>query len=189
MRDEQEPDMTLNNELSAIEDAIRDCRRCELHETVINKVIRKGSNDPKVLFIGEAPGKNEDETGVPFCGRAGKILDEIIGYMDLLDEDWAVINAVKCRPPQNRNPRTIELQACKPFLTKQIELLDPNVIILLGNTAQRAFCPDHPLPWGVTEMIEGRYVLKIYHPAALIYTRSRRVDQYRFLDEHRYLWQ
>ncbi|MEA1985313.1 MAG: uracil-DNA glycosylase [Euryarchaeota archaeon] len=181
--------MTLNNELSAIEDAIRDCRRCELHETVTNRVIRKGSDDPKVLFIGEAPGKNEDETGVPFCGRAGTILDEIIGYMGLPDEDWAVVNAIKCRPPKNRNPRTIELQACKPFLTEQIELLDPNVIILLGNTAQRAFCPEHPLQWGATEMIEGRCVLKIYHPAALIYTRSRRVDQYRFLDEHRYLWQ
>ncbi|WP_440952634.1 uracil-DNA glycosylase [Methanococcoides sp. FTZ1] len=174
--------------LEDVEEHIFECKACPLSETIINKVVRKGSDRPKVLFIGEAPGKNEDETGVPFCGRAGKILDELIDYSGLEESDWAVINTIKCRPPKNRNPNRKELEACKPFLKRQIELLDPRLIILLGNTAEKAFLNGQKMEWGAVEEFEGRKVLKIFHPAALIYTRSRTEEQHRFLDENRHLF-
>lgn len=183
--------MEMNNEWTTLEDvetAILGCTACPLSETVINKVVRKGSERPKVLFIGEAPGKNEDETGVPFCGRAGKILDELIEYMKLDVTEWAVINTIKCRPPNNRNPNKKELECCKPLMNRQIELLSPDLIILLGNTAEKAYCGGHKMEWGVAEVLDGKNVLKIFHPAALIYTRSRTTDQHRFIDENCHLW-
>jgi uracil-DNA glycosylase family 4 len=174
---------------SGVEEAILACKKCPLHETASNKVIGKGSSAPKVLFIGEAPGKNEDEKGIPFCGRAGKELDKMLEYMRLSEEDWAVINTLKCRPPENRNPKKSELEACKPFLAAQITLLDPKIIILLGNTAEKAYSPGKKLEWGVPEEIDGRTVLKIYHPAALIYTRSRIETQHALIDKNRGLWE
>lgn len=174
---------------SGIEKAILACKKCPLHETVTNKVIGKGSIAPKVLFVGEAPGKTEDEKGIPFCGRAGKELDKMLEYMALSAEDWAVINTLKCRPPGNRNPTKPELESCKPFLLAQIELLDPKVIILLGNTAERAFCPGRKLEWGIPENFDGRIVLKLYHPAALIYTRLREEVQKEMIDQNRGLWE
>ncbi len=179
---------SLLEEFKALEESILSCTSCELCKTVNNRVIGKGSLTPRIIFIGEAPGKNEDLSGVPFCGRAGKVLDSMIDYMGIADEDWAVINTVKCRPPDNRAPKKAELASCKPFLDRQIELLDPKLIILLGNTAQRAFCPDSKLEWGVAQHIDGRRILKIYHPAALIYTRSRKEDQHRFIDENSQFW-
>lgn len=175
--------------LGELEKQIPECTNCSLHETAIQKVIRKGSDNPSVLFIGEAPGKNEDETGVPFCGRAGKILDSMIEYMDLEEEKWAVINTIKCRPPKNRNPNKKELKACRSFLEYQIYFLKPKVIILLGNTAEAAFAGKGTFEWGECKEIDGNKVLKLYHPAALIYTRSRTPEQYQFIDENRKLWE
>ncbi|MBN2110531.1 MAG: uracil-DNA glycosylase [Methanosarcinaceae archaeon] len=174
-----------------LESEILACKACALYKTVTNKVIGKGSHNPEVVFIGEAPGKNEDETGIPFCGRAGSILDEMIGYMDLPEHDYAVINAIKCRPPNNRNPLKSEINACKPFLLAQIRLLDPKLIILLGNTAEKAFCNGRRLKWGIPEISEesGITLLKIYHPAALIYQRSRTDEQKELIDRNRHLWE
>lgn len=176
---------------SHVKEEILQCKSCALHETVTNKVISKGSEKPKVVFIGEAPGKNEDETGVPFCGRAGKNLDEMIEYMGLSEDDYAVINTIKCRPPENRNPHVTEINACKAFLLAQISLLDPKVIILLGNTAEKAFCKGRKLDWGEAEgMDEGNMtLLKIFHPAALIYKRSRIDEQKSLIDKNRHLWE
>ncbi|WP_321429018.1 uracil-DNA glycosylase [uncultured Methanolobus sp.] len=174
----------------AVEEEILECTDCQLHETVTNKVISKGSQTPRVVFVGEAPGKNEDETGVPFCGRAGRNLDGMTEYMGLSDDDYAVINTIKCRPPKNRNPLKSEIKACKPFLEAQIQLLDPKVIILLGNTAEKAFCDGEKLEWGVPRAVDGKYtLLKIYHPAALIYQRSRIEEQNSLIDNNRYLWE
>ncbi len=176
---------------SRVREDILQCKNCILHETVTNKVISKGSESPSVVFIGEAPGKNEDETGVPFCGRAGKNLDEMIEYMGLSDHDYAVINTIKCRPPENRNPHVTEINACKVFLLAQISLLDPKVIILLGNTAEKAFCRGRKLDWGEAERTdEGNMtLLKIFHPAALIYKRSRIDEQKSLIDKNRHLWE
>jgi uracil-DNA glycosylase len=164
------------------------CTRCPLHKSAIQRVIGKGSCNPKVVFIGEAPGKTENETGIPFYGRAGKKLDKMVEYMGLSEEDWMVTNTVKCHPPENRRPRINEIECCKPFLIAQITLLDPKIIILLGNTAEKSYCPEKKLQWGVPEECEGRTVLKLYHPAALIYTASKIEIQNGFIDKNRSLW-
>ena len=175
--------------LRELEKQIPECTNCSLHETAIQKVIRKGSDHPAVLFIGEAPGKNEDETGVPFCGRAGKVLDSMIEYMELENGKWAVINTIKCRPPNNRTPHKKEIQTCRTFLEQQIYLLKPRVIILLGNTAEAAFIGKGIFEWGECREIQGNQVLKLYHPAALIYTKSRTLEQHKFIDNNRKLWE
>jgi uracil-DNA glycosylase len=160
------------------------CTRCPLHKSAIQRVIGKGSRNPKVVFIGEAPGKTENETGIPFYGRAGKKLDKMVEYMGLSEEDWMVTNTVKCHPPENRRPSRKEIECCKPFLIAQITLLDPKIIILLGNTAEKSYCPEKKLQWGVPEECEGRTVLKLYHPAALIYTSSKIEIQNGFIDKN-----
>ena len=165
------------------------CTRCLLHKSAIRRVIGKGSCNPKVFFIGEAPGKTENETGIPFYGRAGKQLDKMVEYMGLSEEDWFVTNTVKCRPPENRRPKASEIECCKPFLVAQITLLDPKIIILLGNTAEKSYCPERKLEWGVPVEHEGKTVLKLYHPAALIYTASKIEVQRAFIDKNRELWQ
>ncbi|TGC10743.1 uracil-DNA glycosylase [Methanolobus halotolerans] len=173
-----------------LEKEIRKCANCSLHEGATNPVIMKGSRDPNILFIGEAPGKTEDMTGIPFSGRAGKKLDEMIGYMGLSPDDYAVINVLKCRPPNNRKPRKSEIEQCKPFLMAQIRFLDPRVIILLGNTAEEAFFSRKEMQWGVPLVTdEGISVLKIFHPAAMIYQRSRIDEQKELLDKNRHLWE
>ncbi|MFY9200756.1 MAG: uracil-DNA glycosylase [Methanosarcina flavescens] len=164
------------------------CTRCPLHESAIRRVIGKGSCHPKVFFIGEAPGDNENKTGIPVSGRAGKQLDKMIEYMGISKEDWMVTNTVKCHPPGNRKPKINEIECCKPFLLSQIILLNPRIIILLGNTAERSFCPGRKLEWGVPVEHEGRTILKLYHPAALIYNRSKIETQNAFIDRNRGLW-
>lgn len=175
--------------LKGITLTILECKRCQLHENATNKVIMRGSEKPKVVFIGEAPGKNEDEAGIPFCGRAGKVLDGLINYMDLDENEYAIINTVKCRPPNNRKPTQKELKTCIPFLLAQIEILDPNVIILLGNTAEQAFSISS-LDWGEAVITpEGKHLIKLYHPAALLYRRSLMEKQKEMIDMNKALWQ
>jgi DNA polymerase len=172
-----------------LEESILQCSDCALREGATNPVIMKGSRNPRVLFIGEAPGRTEDMTSIPFSGRAGKKLDEMIGYMGLSAVDYAVINAVKCRPPNNRKPLKGEIELCRPFLMAQIRMLDPQVIILLGNTAEEAFCRGKKLEWGIPKVSGGISILKIYHPAAMIYQRSRIEEQKALIDTNRYLWE
>jgi len=175
--------------LKGITLTILECKRCQLHENATNKVIMRGSERPKVVFIGEAPGKNEDEAGIPFCGRAGKVLDGLINYMDLDENEYAIINTVKCRPPNNRKPTQKELKTCIPFLLAQIEILNPNVIILLGNTAEQAFSVSS-LDWGEAVITpEGKHLIKLYHPAALLYRRSLMEKQKEMIDMNKAMWQ
>lgn len=164
------------------------CTRCPLHKSAIKRVIGKGSCNPKVMFIGEAPGNSENKSGIPFYGRAGKELDKMVEYMGLKERDWMVTNTVKCHPPENRKPRVNEIECCKPFLLAQIILLDPKVIILLGNTAEKSFCREKKLEWGVPVQYQGRKILKLYHPAALLYTSSKIETQKAFIDYNRHLW-
>ena len=118
-------------------DDIKGCEKCELHETVQNKVIGRGSFNPKVLFIGEAPGATEDERGSPFCGPSGKMLDKWIQYLGLAKGDYAIINCLKCRPPENADPTREQLDACRPWLAQQIELLKPKVVFYVGRFAAK----------------------------------------------------
>lgn len=164
--------------------AILDCTLCSLHKGVTNKVIGKGSLTPKILFIGEAPGAKEDETGIPFIGPAGKQLDKMVEYLGLSKKDYAVINMIKCRPPNNRDPTGQEIEACKPFLKSQIEELNPKVIILLGNVSEKAISIV-PLTRGKVYMFSGYTVIKVFHPAALLYQASRISEQKQYLDNVR----
>lgn len=160
---------------------ILDCTLCSLHKNTTKKVIGRGSLTPSVLFIGEGPGKMEDKTGIPFVGPAGKQLDKMIEYLELSKEDYAVINVVKCKTPNNRDPTKQEIEACKPFLNYQIESLKPKVIVLLGNIAEQAISIV-PLVRGKVNMFSGYIVIKVCHPAALLYQASRIPEQKKYLD-------
>jgi len=138
-----------------------------------------GSGDPhaRLMFIGEAPGKNEDLTGEPFVGAAGKLLDELLEGIGLRRDDVYIANMVKCRPPENRDPEAIEIETCAPFLARQIELVDPVVIAPLGRfAAHYVLRTDEPITSlrGRLFEVDGRHVLPVFHPAAAIYDRSKR---------------
>ena len=121
----------------------------------------------------------EDKTGIPFVGRSGKVLDEMIAYMEI--EDYAIINRLKCRPPFNDDPTPHQLEMCHPFLLRQIEYFDPALIILLGKFANTGFGPY--LKWGEIKDFEGHKYAKLYHPAALLYNSDNRVRQFAYMDE------
>jgi uracil-DNA glycosylase family 4 len=112
---------------------IRKCTKCELHKNRTNTVFGKGSVDADILIIGEAPGREEDIQGVPFVGTAGKKLDEMLSRAGLETSRVFITNVVKCRPPENRNPESYEIMKCNPYLVRQIEVIRPKVIVLLGN--------------------------------------------------------
>ncbi len=148
-----------------------DCKRCPLHRTRRNLVFGEGSPSARLVFIGEAPGEEEDLQGRPFVGRAGQLLTKIIGAMGLKRPDVYICNILKCRPPQNRNPRQEEMETCEPFLRMQIEAIRPRVICALGTfAARRILQTDAPIT-----ALRGRFhdcrgipVMPTYHPAYLL---------------------
>ena len=156
------------------------CNKCELAKSAINKVVWRGTTEnPDVVFVGEAPGKSEDNCGTPFVGRSGKELDKMIEYMKL--EKYAITNRLHCRPPGNANPTPAQLEACHPYLLKQIELFNPALIILLGNYANNGYGPT--MKFGDITEDNERFYAKLYHPAALLYNQKLKPIQYEFLDK------
>jgi DNA polymerase len=156
----------------------RGCTRCaELAATRRSVVFGAGNADAELMFVGEAPGATEDEQGLPFVGRAGKLLNELLGGIGLGREEVFVANCLKCRPPGNRDPLPIELDNCHEYLMRQVELIEPSVICTLGNFSTKLLRGD---PTGITrlhgraEVITlGRRAVRlypIYHPAAALYT-------------------
>lgn len=127
--------------LDKLENKCKNCESCELHKTRNNIVFADGNpNTAKIILIGEAPGENEDLQGIPFVGRAGKLLNDFLDKAGILrEEDLYIINTVKCRPPKNRVPTEVEKEACKYFLISQIEIIDPEIILLCGATAAKSF--------------------------------------------------
>ncbi len=121
--------------LAAIREKMGDCQRCRLAKTRTNIVFGVGNPEAELMFVGEAPGSEEDKQGEPFVGRAGKLLDKIIQAMGLERETVYIANVVKCRPPENRNPAIDEIQTCGPFLLQQVEIIQPKVIVALGTFA------------------------------------------------------
>lgn len=115
----------------------KDCMSCSLYQGRTNMVYMRGSLNPKLVFIGEAPGAEEDIEGKPFVGRAGKLLDQLIAAIDLHKDDYAIVNCVACRPPENRNPFPKEFSACSSRLYSLLEILDPKVVVLLGSVPFR----------------------------------------------------
>ena len=124
--------------LETLYDQASRCRGCELWQGRTNLVFGVGNPQADVLIVGEAPGEQEDLQGEPFVGRAGKLLNEMLGYAGLRREDVYIANVLKCRPPFNRDPRPEEAQACRAFLMRQLELLEPKVLILMGRHAVNA---------------------------------------------------
>lgn len=165
---------TLNREMA-------DACTCELKKTATHAVPGIGSADARLLFIGEAPGKKEDETGEPFVGAAGKFLNEMLASISLNRSDIYITNVVKYRPPNNRDPLPEEVAACWPWLRAQVELINPEIIILLGRHALERFVPgkrisvEHGQAFRRTVPDLGTYVFfALYHPAAALYNGSMR---------------
>jgi len=122
-------------ELKILEKDILTCTQCALHKTRINAVVGSGNLNANILFVGEAPGANEDKEGKPFVGRSGKILDKLLASIDLKREDVYITNIVKCRPPENRNPSSQEINICSLYLDKQVQQIQPKIIVTLGRFA------------------------------------------------------
>lgn len=160
-----------DNELERIRAEIGDCKRCKLCKTRRNIVFGAGNPDAELMFVGEGPGADEDEQGLPFVGRAGQLLTKIIEAMKLTRNDVYIANCVKCRPPNNRNPEPDELETCMPFLMKQIEAVDPRIIVCLGGVAAKDMLrTDVPISKLRGKLVEwnGRKLMPTFHPAFLL---------------------
>ena len=154
-----------------LHEEIRDCLKCPLGSTRTKFVFGTGNPKSKVMFIGEAPGADEDVQGEPFVGRAGQLLNKIIEAVDMKREDVYICNIIKCRPPNNRAPLPIESETCTPYLMKQIELVQPAFIICLGRTAAQWLLQTNDglgTMRGKVHDYNGRKLIVTYHPAALL---------------------
>lgn len=164
-------------DLNALREHIGDCRRCPLAATRTTLVFGVGDPHARLMFIGEAPGKNEDLKGEPFVGAAGKLLDELLESIGIDRSQVYIANMVKCRPPGNRDPEALEIETCSPFLARQIELIDPVVIATLGRFSTHwVLQNDAPISavHGRLFRVGGRRVVPIFHPAAALYDGSKR---------------
>lgn len=162
--------------LKAVAEKVSSCRKCELSKNRKKTVPGTGKPDAKVMVIGEAPGKNEDEQGLPFVGRAGSILDEALEKAGKKREDVFITNVVKCRPPNNRDPRKKEVESCNEYLEKQIKTVDPDIILPVGNHALQRVLGKKKISQhrGKIYKKNGRKYMPTYHPAATIYNRKIR---------------
>ncbi len=174
------------NELEKLNDEVRNCRKCELGSQRTNAVPGEGSPAARIMFIGEAPGADEDAQGRPFVGRAGKLLDKIIAAMRLKREDVFIGNILKCRPPENRDPKAEEVFNCLPYLQRQIEIIQPDIIVALGAHAARTLLENNKSIGQLRGRIHEYYpglgkpairLLATYHPAYLLrsYTHENRL--------------
>ncbi|MCD6324393.1 MAG: uracil-DNA glycosylase [Desulfurococcales archaeon] len=176
--------------------SIKNCTACPLHKTRTHPVPGEGSLNAKVMFIGEAPGRREDETGRPFVGAAGKLLHELLSLAGLRREEVFITNVVKCRPPNNRDPTEEEVEACSKHTKKIIKLVDPEIIVTLGNHSGRYIVEvvgggewrgvtrsrGRPLELRIFGAV--RKVLPTYHPAAALYNprlRAKLEEDFRML--------
>jgi len=153
---------------------VRLCKKCPLSLTRTNAVPGEGPADAAVVIVGEGPGRNEDLQGRPFVGAAGRQLEGLLRDAGLRREEVFITNVVKCRPPENRRPTGAEADACSPYLERQLHLLRPTVVVLLGDSALKRFLPDESLGAAHGKLFrQGRVALfPTYHPAAMIYNRS-----------------
>lgn len=166
----------------------KNCQRCDLAATRTHVVISRGNPNAPIVIIGEGPGQTEDETGLPFVGRAGQLLEKILASVNLdPEQDTYICNIVKCRPPNNRTPSTDESGACKPYVLEQIRLVNPKIILLTGATAVKGITG---IKTGITKLRgqwmnwEGHLCMPILHPAYLLRNQSKAVGSPKWL-----MWQ
>jgi len=168
--------LTPEEILKEIAEQTQVCMKCNLHYSRKNAVPGVGNPEAKVLFIGEGPGFHENEQGLPFVGAAGTFLDELLGDAGLTREGVFITNVVKCRPPGNRDPQVEELDACKPYLERQIAAINPDVIVTLGRFSMGHFINNGKISsiHGMEFWSHGRMVIPMYHPAAALHQPSLR---------------
>ncbi|BAS55032.1 phage SPO1 DNA polymerase-like protein [Leptolyngbya boryana NIES-2135] len=164
------------------------CHRCDLGASRTHAVIGRGNLKAPIMIVGEGPGQTEDETGMPFVGKSGQLLDRILASVNLTtEEDVFICNVVKCRPPENRTPTTDEAAACSGYLAEQIRMVDPKIILLTGATAMKALVG---IKQGITKVRgqwiekDDRFYMPIFHPAYLLRNQSREKGQPKWL-----MWQ
>ncbi len=177
--------MSKEGEVKKLEGEVKDCKKCGLWKTRNNPVVGEGSLNSGIMFIGEAPGHNEDQQGKPFVGRAGKVLDELLALANLKREDVYIGNIIKCRPPKNRNPMPEEIKACTPYLDRQISIIKPRIICTLGNFATAYILEKFGLKPESIGKVHGRVfrvrnllldtkIIPLYHPASAVYNPNKK---------------
>jgi uracil-DNA glycosylase len=158
------------SQLDSLAEMVRNCTRCKLCETRTHAVPGEGPADARLMFIGEGPGANEDRTGRPFVGAAGQLLERLLATIGLTREDVYIANVVKCRPPNNRDPEADKIEACKPYLGRQLKIIDPNIIVTLGRFAMERWLPDKKISrvHGQSFRYGSRLIVPLFHPAAAL---------------------
>jgi len=171
------------SQLQALADEAAICTRCDLSGGRTNVVFGYGDPDADLMIVGEGPGRHEDEQGLPFVGRSGQLLDQLLGEIDLRREDNVYIgNVVKCRPPGNRDPRQDEIDTCKSYLREQLRLIDPKVVVTLGNFSSKLLLRTET---GITKLRGrayewwGRFLVPTFHPAAALRGSARVLEEMR----------
>jgi uracil-DNA glycosylase family 4 len=165
--------------LKGVREELGDCRRCKLHKARHTLVFGEGNPKARLMFVGEGPGYDEDVQGRPFVGRAGQLLTKIIQSIGFQREEVYIANIVKCRPPQNRNPEPDEIEACHPFVLKQIEAIQPSIICALGTFAAQTLLKTHEKITALRGRVfdlGGIKVVPTYHPAFLLRNPERKRD-------------
>lgn len=168
--------MDREKALKAIHTQVRTCKRCPLHIGRTQAVPGDGPVDALVMFIGEAPGFHEDQQGIPFVGAAGRFLNELLEGVGIDRKQVYITNVIKCRPPGNRDPNPDEVEACKPYLDQQIEIIAPEVVVTLGRHSMARAFPDEKisLVHGQARRVGDQVYFPMYHPAAALHQPSLR---------------
>ena len=173
----------MPSELEELKKVCLSCTLCDLSKTRTNVVFGEGNPKAKLMFIGEGPGEMEDKTGRPFVGRAGKLLTKIIEkVLEIKRDDVYIANIVKCRPPNNRVPTIEEAESCKPYLLKQIDIINPKILVCLGKTAfMYLLNTDMPISRVRGQLFEfrGKKVIPTYHPSYLLRNPSAKKEAYK----------
>lgn len=171
-----DPLSTSWSSLEQVHDAMETCDRCDLALMRINVVPGSGSPRARVMLIGEAPGRNEDEQGEPFVGAAGKVLDQALERAGLTRDEVFITSILKCRPPKNRNPKADEIEACAPWLEAQLVIIQPEVLVTMGNFSTRFILQTKDPITRLRGKVHNAGSLKVvptFHPAAAIYDRKK----------------
>jgi uracil-DNA glycosylase len=165
--------------LKAVYEEARGCERCPLHQSRTQVVFGSGNADANLMFIGEAPGAQEDKMGLPFVGQAGKLLEKLLGEIGLERGDVFICNVLRCRPPDNRDPHPNEIEACQDYLFRTVDLIEPKVVCTLGNFSTKLLRQDTTGISRLHGQVETRLIgpravrlYPLYHPAAALYTPS-----------------